>query len=57
MVYASLWNFRAFTERDFHRIDHKEAAMGVFVHPSYQDENVNGAAAPRPAERKWRGAS
>ena len=57
MVYASLWNFRAFTERDFHRIDHKEAAMGVFVHPSYQDEKVNGAAAPRPAERKWRGAS
>ena len=37
-VYASLWNFRAFTERDFHRIDHLEAAMGVLVHPSYQDE-------------------
>ncbi len=26
---ASLWNFRAFTERDFHRIDHLRAAMGV----------------------------
>ena len=34
-VYASLWNFRAFTEREFHRIDHLEAAMGVLVHPSY----------------------
>ena len=43
-VYASLWNFRAFTERDFHRIDHLAAAMGVLVHPSYQDELVNGVA-------------
>ena len=43
-VYASLWNFRAFVERDFHRIDHLTAAMGVLVHPSYQDEKVNGVA-------------
>ena len=43
-VYASLWNFRAFTERDFHRIDHQAAAMGILVHPSYQDELVNGVA-------------
>ena len=43
-VYASLWNFRAFTEREFHRIDHLATAMGVLVHPSYQDELVNGVA-------------
>ena len=43
-VYASLWNFRSFRERDFHRVDHLEAAMGVLVHPSYQDELVNGVA-------------
>ena len=43
-VYASLWNFRAFVERDFHRIDHKATAMGILVHPSYQDELVNGVA-------------
>ena len=43
-VYASLWNFRAFSEREFHRIDHLSAAMGVLVHPSYQDELVNGVA-------------
>ena len=43
-VFASLWNFRAFTERDYHRIDHLAATMGVLVHPSYQDELVNGVA-------------
>ena len=43
-VYASLWNFRAFVERDFHRIDHSTTAMGVLVHPNYRDELVNGVA-------------
>ena len=43
-VYASLWNFRAFVERDFHRVDHSTAAMGVLVHPNYRDELVNGVA-------------
>ena len=43
-VYAGLWNYRAFSEREFHRVDHLKTAMGVLVHPSYQDEKVNGVA-------------
>ena len=33
-VWASLWNFRAFVERDFHRIDHTKAAWGSWCTPT-----------------------
>ena len=41
-VWASLWNYRAFEEREFWRIDHFSAAMGVLVHPNYENEQANG---------------
>ncbi len=43
-VWASTWNYRAFEEREFYRINHFHTAMAVIVHPSYQEERSNGVA-------------
>jgi pyruvate, water dikinase len=43
-VWASIWTYRAFEEREYYRIDHLSAAMGVVIHPSYQGELANGVA-------------
>ena len=43
-VFASLWRFLAFEHRDFYRVDHFEAAMGVLLHPNYEGELSNGVA-------------
>jgi pyruvate, water dikinase len=41
-TWASVWNFAAFEERDYFKIDHKTVAMAVLVHRSFPAEAANG---------------
>jgi len=41
-VWAGLWNFRAFEEREYYKIDHRSVAMGILVHRSFPNEDANG---------------
>lgn len=43
-VWASLWNIRAYKERDWYRIDHKTTAMAILVQPFVPDLIANGVA-------------
>jgi hypothetical protein len=44
LVWASLWNFRAFEEREYYRIPHLETHMAVLVSEAFPDELANGVA-------------
>lgn len=43
-VWASLWSYEAFTEREYYSINHKDVYMGILVHRSFPNEEVNGVA-------------
>jgi hypothetical protein len=43
-VYASLWNERAFEEREYWGIDHRKAFMGIAVHPAFVLEKLDAVA-------------
>lgn len=45
-TWASYWGFEAFEERRRERVDHRSGAMGVLVHPRFDDEleGNNGVA-------------
>lgn len=43
-VWASLWSYPAFMEREYFRINQRTVYMGILVHRSFPDEAVNGVA-------------
>ncbi|MEC7947613.1 MAG: PEP/pyruvate-binding domain-containing protein [Myxococcota bacterium] len=43
-VWASVWNPRAWEEREYWGIDHELVGMANLVNPSYDDERANGVA-------------
>src|SRR5204863_8801171 len=48
IVWASLWNLRAYDERSLALIDSGQAAMGVLVHQAYDGvERANGVCVSR----------
>jgi pyruvate, water dikinase len=43
-VWSSVFNPRAYEERDYYSIDHTMVGMSLLVHPSFPDEEANGVA-------------
>jgi hypothetical protein len=43
-VFSSVWNLRAYLEREYYRIDHLATAMGVLLIPNTSNEQANGVA-------------
>lgn len=50
-VWASLWNLRAFQERETFHLDHRKVAMGILVHRAFGEESANGVAITRNVYR------
>lgn len=51
-VWASLWNYRAFQEREYFGISQQDVAMGILVHRSFPEEHANGVAITKNLYRK-----
>ena len=43
-VWMSLWNPKAFEEREYYKINHEQVRMGILVTRSFPDEDANGVA-------------
>jgi len=46
-VWASLWNSRAYDERELAHVDQDSVAMGVLIHPAFRNERANAVAISR----------
>ncbi len=51
-VWASLWNYRAFEERQRFKINQADVAMGILVHAAFVGEEANGVALTKNLYRK-----
>lgn len=51
-VWASLWEERAFAERQYFKIDQHSVAMGILVHRAFGEELSNGVAITRHMYRE-----
>ena len=47
VVWASLYNGRAFDERSYYNVEESRVAMGILVHRAFLSERVNGVAISR----------
>jgi pyruvate, water dikinase len=51
-VWASLWSYNAFMEREYFNIDQENVQMGILVHRAFPDEEVNGVVITKNLYRK-----
>lgn len=43
-VWASLWYFGAYEEREYYQLDHRQVGMAMLVNPRFAEELANGVA-------------
>ncbi|MBF0298420.1 MAG: hypothetical protein HQK51_06850 [Oligoflexia bacterium] len=41
-VWGSLWNYRAFMERNYYGIDHRQVKMAILIHRNFENEEREG---------------
>ncbi len=44
LVWGSVWNYRAFEEREYYSIDHTHIGAAVLSHRAFESEDANGVA-------------
>ena len=54
-VWASLWNMRAYEEREYSKINQESISMGILVHRSFPNEDANGVVVTKNLYNKNHG--